>query len=67
MIQGLSNPDGVAVDWVYKRVYWSDAGTKTITRTDFNGTDKKVVVMEDLDEPRTIALLPCQKYVLLLP
>ena len=60
---GLDNPDGVAVDWVFKRVYWSDAGRKAISSSMFNGSDQRIVIHEGLDEPRAIALLPCQKWV----
>ena len=28
----IVTPDGLAVDWVYDRLYWTDTGTNTIAR-----------------------------------
>ena len=33
--EGVVTPDGLAVDWVYSHLYWTDTGTVTVT--DFNG------------------------------
>lgn len=54
----LKTPDGVAWDWVNKRLYWTDAQENTVNRL-INGTTKEILVHEELDEPRAIALSPC--------
>lgn len=54
----VSNPDGIAIDWVARNVYWSDTGTDRIEVARLNGTSRKVLINEDLIEPRAIALAP---------
>lgn len=51
-------PVGIAVDWIYKNIYWSDLGSKTIAVTNFNGTKQKVLFDGDLKEPASIAVDP---------
>lgn len=51
-------PVGIAVDWIYKNLYWSDLGSKTIAVTNFNGTKLKVLYDGDLKEPASIAVDP---------
>lgn len=51
-------PVGIAVDWIYKNIYWSDLGSKTIAVTNFNGTKQKVLFDRDLKEPASIAVDP---------
>jgi len=47
----------VAWDWVNQHLYWTDAQENTVNR--LNGSSKEVLVHEELDEPRAIALSPC--------
>ena len=54
----LQYPDGVAVDWVARNLYWTDTGTDRIEVSRLNGSSRKVLISEDLDEPRAIALYP---------
>ena len=53
----LKTPDGVAYDWVNHQLYWTDAQENTVNR--LKGTTKEVLVHKELDEPRAIALSPC--------
>ena len=50
--------DGLACDWIYSRVYWTDTGTNAIVSADFDGRAVATVVRDDLEEPRAIALYP---------
>ena len=59
-------PDGLAVDWVYSRLYWTDTGTNSISVTDFKGLSSVVLVKDDIEEPRAIALHPGKGYERLL-
>lgn len=46
------------MDWIYKNLYWSDLGTKTISVANFNGTKQKVLFSQGLKEPASIAVDP---------
>ena len=50
--------DGLAVDWVYSHLYWTDTVEDTISVTDMTGLSKAVLVRDRLEEPRAIALHP---------
>ena len=50
--------DGLAVDWVYSHLYWTDAVVDTISITDMTGLTRAVLVSDRLEEPRGIALHP---------
>lgn len=58
VIDNVQTPVGVAVDWIYKNLYWSDLGTKTISVSNFNGTKQKVLFSRGLKEPASIAVDP---------
>ena len=55
-----SHPDGLAVDWVARNLYWTDNGTDRIEVSRLNGSSRKVLISENLDEPRAIALDPAR-------
>lgn len=57
----LQNPDGLAVDWVGRNLYWCDKGLDTIEVSTLDGRFRKVLIHEGLDEPRAIALHPYMK------
>uniref|UniRef100_A0A671R1Y9 Low-density lipoprotein receptor-related protein 1-like n=1 Tax=Sinocyclocheilus anshuiensis TaxID=1608454 RepID=A0A671R1Y9_9TELE len=52
----LSNPDGLAVDWVGGNLYWCDKGRDTIEVSRLNGAYRSVLVNSGLREPRAVAL-----------
>ena len=54
----VESPDGVAVDWIARNLYWTDTGTNRIEVARLNGTSRKVLISDGLDEPRAIALDP---------
>ena len=54
----VKHPDGVAVDWVARNLYWTDTGTDRIEVSKLNGMSRKVLISENLDEPRAITLDP---------
>ncbi len=56
--QGLKTTDGLAVDWVARNMYWTDTGRNTIEVALLDGTSRKVLVNNSLDEPRAIAVFP---------
>ncbi|RWS07569.1 low-density lipoprotein receptor-related protein 6-like protein [Dinothrombium tinctorium] len=56
----LLSPDGLACDWLTKKLYWTDSDTNRIEVGLFNGSFRKVLVYKDLDQPRAIAVDPTQ-------
>ena len=60
---GLKKPEGLAVDWVASKLYWtdhrdSDWGTNRIEVANLDGTHRKVLFWENLGLPRAIAVDP---------
>ena len=55
---GIISPDGLACDWLTKKLYWTDSETNRIEVSHFDGSDRKVLFWKDLDQPRAIALAP---------
>uniref|UniRef100_A0A673GQR4 Low density lipoprotein receptor-related protein 4 n=1 Tax=Sinocyclocheilus rhinocerous TaxID=307959 RepID=A0A673GQR4_9TELE len=61
--QGLKTTDGLAVDWVSRNMYWTDTGRNTIEVAHLDGTSRKVLVNNSLDEPRAIAVFPSKGFL----
>lgn len=59
----LLNPDGLAVDWVGRNLYWGDKGIDTIEVSKLDGRYRKVLINTGLQEPRAIVLNPYEGYV----
>ena len=59
----LQNPDGLAVDWVGRNLYWCDKGSDTIEVSNLDGKYRKVLINEGLQEPRALALNPLEGYL----
>ncbi|KAH1006209.1 hypothetical protein HUJ05_006962 [Dendroctonus ponderosae] len=59
----LQNPDGLAVDWVGRNLYWCDKGTDTIDVSTLDGKHRKTLHSTDLEEPRAVALDPINRYM----
>ncbi|XP_052738259.1 low-density lipoprotein receptor isoform X2 [Bicyclus anynana] len=54
----LITSDGLAVDWVYNHLYWTDTGKNHIELSDLQGNMRKILIRDELEEPRAIALNP---------
>ncbi|XP_017101897.2 very low-density lipoprotein receptor isoform X3 [Drosophila bipectinata] len=50
--------DGLAVDWIYNHVYYTDTHKCAIELTNFEGSMGKVLIEDAVDIPRSIALDP---------
>ncbi|XP_066247396.1 very low-density lipoprotein receptor-like isoform X5 [Euwallacea similis] len=59
----VTTSDGLAVDWVYEHLYWTDTGTNTISLANFDGQMRKVLIKDDLEEPRAIAVDPLEGWM----
>lgn len=58
VVSNLASPDGLACDWMGNKLYWTDSETNRIEVAELDGTYRKVLFWQDLDQPRAIALDP---------
>lgn len=58
VVSGLASPDGLACDWLGRKLYWTDSETNRIEVAELDGALRKVLFWQDLDQPRAIALDP---------
>ena len=54
----VSRPEGIAVDWIAQNLYWTDTGTDRIEVARVNGSSRKVLISDGLEEPRALCLDP---------
>ncbi|XP_059167881.1 low-density lipoprotein receptor-related protein 5-like [Physella acuta] len=57
-IEGDVTPDGIAVDWVHRNLYYSDTGYNKIEVSRLDGSHLKTLISDDLDQPRALAVDP---------
>ena len=60
---GLKKPEGLAVDWIARKLYWTDCRdaeweTNRIEVANLDGSNRKVLFWKDLSLPRAIAVDP---------
>lgn len=55
---GIEAPDGLACDWIGRKLYWADSETDRIEVANLDGTMRRVLYWRDIDQPRAIALDP---------
>ncbi|KAL3867641.1 hypothetical protein ACJMK2_040515 [Sinanodonta woodiana] len=61
--EGIKAPDGLAVDWLYNHIYWTDTGLDQISVADYFGNKQKTLISTGLDDPRAIAVDPVNGYM----
>jgi len=54
----VMNPDGVAIDWISRNIFWTDTGTNRIEVARLDGSSRRVIISDELDEPRAIVVDP---------
>ncbi|XP_077189800.1 low-density lipoprotein receptor-related protein 8 isoform X2 [Paroedura picta] len=59
----LNSPEGLAIDWVHKNIYWTDSGNKTISVATADGAKRRTLFSTNLSEPRAIAVDPIQGFL----
>ncbi|XP_032221271.1 low-density lipoprotein receptor-related protein 8 isoform X1 [Nematostella vectensis] len=59
----LLTPDGIAVDWVNRKLYWTDTGTDVIEVANLDGRERMRLITTGLQEPRAIVVYPAIGYM----
>ncbi|XP_065210079.1 low-density lipoprotein receptor-related protein 6 [Planococcus citri] len=61
----VSSPtaEGLACDWLTKKLYWVDSNVKIIEVISLKTRLRKVLIWQDLDQPRAIAVDPVSSYL----
>jgi len=54
----IESPDTLAVDWLGKKVYWTDSGRKSIEVANYEGTMRRVLYDYGLEMPSAIVVAP---------
>ncbi|KAM4859286.1 low-density lipoprotein receptor-related protein 2 [Thomomys bottae] len=54
----IMQPDGLAVDWVGRHIYWSDAKSQRIEVARLDGRYRKWLITTQLDQPAAIVVNP---------
>ncbi|XP_043344111.1 low-density lipoprotein receptor-related protein 2 isoform X2 [Cervus canadensis] len=54
----IVQPDGLAVDWVGRHIYWSDARRQRIEVAELDGRYRKWLISTELDQPAAIVVNP---------
>lgn len=60
--QSAKHPDGLAIDWIGRNIYWSDNLLNTIEVSRLDGRNRKVL-KSGISEPRALQLYPAKGYL----
>jgi sugar lactone lactonase YvrE len=59
--------DGLAVDWIYRHLYWTDSSKESLVSSiqvsDLEGGFRKTLLTEGLQQPRSIAVDPLEGWL----
>ncbi|KAG8455203.1 hypothetical protein GDO86_001410 [Hymenochirus boettgeri] len=62
VVDGVHGPSAIAIDWVYKNIYWTDTALKTISVSSFE-SKKKTLFNTGLQDPTSIAVDPLSGFI----
>ncbi len=63
MEHNVVTADGLACDWVYNHIFWTDTGSNEIRMANFDGKMTATIIKDNLEEPRAIAVYPEKGFV----
>ena len=56
ILDHLDHAENIAVDWIGRKIYFIDSGTKSIDVCNLDGTVRKRLIWEKVDAPRSLAI-----------
>lgn len=60
----IESPEGVAIDWISRRLYWTDSKKDTIEVAALDDPkNRAVIIKRDLVNPRGLAVDPHSRYI----
>lgn len=66
MDDGIKSPQGIAIDWVARSLYWTDSENDNIEVIRLDGSSRNILINEGLDEPRALAVDPTRGLAVVL-
>ncbi|KAJ8299210.1 hypothetical protein KUTeg_023270 [Tegillarca granosa] len=63
VITDLLFPESISIDWIAGNLYFVDSMMYTIDVSRLNGSSRKMLVTENLDEPRSVCVDPVNGYM----
>ena len=57
---GIVDPSGLAIDWVGKKIYWTDSGSNSILVSEMNGQNKMTLISSGVDKPSSLVVDPSE-------
>lgn len=63
VVSSVSSPEGIAVDWATKKIYWTDGGHNVIEVAEFDGSHRLTLFYNDIYDPRAIVVDPFHGYL----
>lgn len=63
IVKNINSSDNLAVDWIYDHIYWTDTGKLSVEVANFDGTMRKTLINDGLDQPRALAVDPMEGYI----
>ena len=54
----LESPEGIAVDWIGRKLYWTDRSPGKVEVSELDGRNRAVLISENVKRPRAIVVHP---------
>ena len=54
----MKAPDHLAIDWIARNIYWTESELDRIEVARIDGSSRKIIVSDKLEQPRGIVVDP---------